>query len=83
MAGAMPIYVGPDVEKLGIPAALYYSASASLESVKESVARARDASWKDWHDAARKWISDPASEEIWEVTKLNRRLVNEIEQIAS
>jgi len=83
MAGAMPIYVGPDVEKLGIPPALYYSASASLESVKKSVARARDASWKDWHDAARKWISDPASEEIWEVRKLNRRLVNEIEQIAS
>ena len=64
-AGCIPIYVGPDVRKFGIPSSLVVSVNSDLSSIKDGIKRAKKIDYANWHRETNTWLRNPRTKEQW------------------
>jgi len=78
LAGAMPVYVGPEVEALGVPRNLFFPAAPNIQDIERVISEIKLEDWEKWRDSAREWILDPANEKRWGVRTVNINIINEV-----
>lgn len=78
-AGCIPIYVGPDPKKYGIPKELVIRAQPSLSSIQEGLTDAQGWNIEDFHARLLGFLSSSAVRDLWDHTRVYERVLQEIQ----
>jgi len=78
LARSIPVYVGPNVEKFGIPKNLVFQAEPNLNSIKAAMESAKHADQSTWERDLNTWLNDPNTLDTWTAEKVYNRIMNEI-----
>lgn len=65
LAGAIPVYVGPDATSFNIPPDLYIQSEGNRESIMKAIDYALSLNSEDYNKRARAWASLQGSKELW------------------
>jgi len=65
VAGCIPIYVGIDPEKFGIPSNLVFWAQPTLPSISNALSLARKIDYSKWKILCRNWLQDVETNNKW------------------
>jgi hypothetical protein len=65
-AGCIPVYVGPDLGRFGIPNSLYVKADSTAKSVSGSVTKALLMDYETWSLEVHNFLQDPANRYKWD-----------------
>ncbi len=79
-AGCVPIYVGPDPEKYGIPKELVICAQPSLRSIQEALLQAQGWSMSEFHAKLDVFLSSSEVGDLWDHTRVYERLLEKIQK---
>jgi hypothetical protein len=64
-AQCIPVYVGPDVNKFGIPESLVVQCKPNLSSVSDGIRRAEDMNYETWLTDLNKWLHSEDTIKRW------------------
>lgn len=78
LARSIPVYVGPNIEKFGIPKDLVFQAEPNLQSIKAAMDSAKHTDQSAWEKNLNAWLNDPNTRETWTAEKVYKRIMNEI-----
>ena len=78
-AGCIPIYVGPNPEKYGIPKELVILAQPSLRSIQEALLQAERWNMKEFHAKLGAFLSSSDVRDLWDHTRVYERLLETIQ----
>ncbi len=67
-AGSIPVYVGPDVTKFGIPKELVVQVSPDVKSVNKGIERALSMDFEIWSKKCQDWLTEE-NIAIWSLEK--------------
>jgi hypothetical protein len=79
-AGCVPIYVGPDPEKYGIPKELVIRAQPSLRSIQEALLQAQGWNMNAFHAKLGAFLSSSEVRDLWDHTSVYERLLEKIQK---
>jgi len=65
-AGCIPVYVGPDLSRFGIPNSIYVGADPTAESVSESITKALLMDYEAWSSEVHHFLEDPENRLKWD-----------------
>ena len=65
-AGAIPIYVGPDIKNFGIPEFLVIQVEGKLKSIQKGIDLAKGLDFQKWSSELWSWINLPEVRSRWE-----------------
>lgn len=77
----IPIYVGPDIQKYGIPADLVVQCEPNLGAVKSGVQRAFEINYVEWCNNLKAWLNSPQTKSEWEGYAVYGNIIDEIRKI--
>jgi hypothetical protein len=77
-AGCVPIYVGPDPGKYGIPRELVIRAQPSLRSIQEALLQAEGWNMNEFHAKLGAFLSSSAVRDLWDHIRVYERLLEKI-----
>ncbi len=75
-SGCIPVYVGPPLEKFGIPSQLFVRAQSDLESVSSSITQALAMDYEAWRVQLEKFLQDEKLRDKWEGSKAISRIID-------
>jgi hypothetical protein len=64
-AGAIPVYVGPQLDDYEIPAYVAIQAEPTLEGINKGISMALALDYESWSQATRRWLQDAAVVNEW------------------
>jgi hypothetical protein len=79
-AGCIPIYVGPDPEKYGIPKELVIRAQPSLRSIQEALLQAEGWNMNAFHSRLGAFLSSSEVRDLWDHSLVYERLLEKIQK---
>lgn len=79
LAGAIPIYVGPDPRLYGIPASLFVRSEPNVTAIKSAISEALDWDHSRFLQAAVEWAREPGVRETWVEGAVDIQLLEYIE----
>ena len=79
LAGNVPVYVGADPKRFGIPEELYFSCEPDLGEVMESISQALSVNSEDFRSKVKAWIESDEVKSFWEVRSVTKTLLDYIE----
>lgn len=79
LAGCIPVYVGADPQKFGIPSDLYIKSPADARSVGEALDLALELSHDEYLRKVESWVELPGIRETWEAVEVFDRVLRHIE----
>lgn len=74
ISGCVPIYVGPALEKYGIPDSLYIKAERNFESITQAVQIAKTINHATWLQTLKEWVNQPSTKYNWSKETFLKRL---------
>lgn len=74
-AGCIPVYVGPTLEKFGIPENLYIRAEANVGSVSSAVTQALALNYDAWQARTQKFLSENKVQTAWKEETVVSRIL--------
>jgi hypothetical protein len=77
-AGCIPIYVGPPVERYGIPESLVIQAKPDVRSVQAAVVAAKSKSYEDWRMNLEGFLGKESTREKWSHVNVYHRLAQRV-----
>jgi hypothetical protein len=80
-AGCIPIYVGPNPEKFGIPKELVMRAQPSLHSIQEALLEVNRWDMSEFHTKLRAFLGSCDVRNQWEHTRVYERLLQKNPEI--
>jgi hypothetical protein len=78
-AGTLPVYVGPKIERFGIPSTLALQASPTADSVKDCMELARGMDIEAWRVELLDWLKSEGVERSWSSEFVVPKIVNTID----
>ena len=78
-AGCIPIYVGPNPNKYGIPEDLYVYSDRNLGSIKKAIELAHEIDYQKWRKRLVTFLDDSTTRETWMVEETFAYIVGLIE----
>lgn len=81
-AASIPVYVGPDVSKFGIPSDLVVEVDANANAVCNGVEIALNMDFEDWVKRCNAWLSDPKVVSDWSLNTYWERIHLNLLQLA-
>jgi hypothetical protein len=81
VAGTFPIYVGPDLTKLGVPPNLFISAEPNLPSIENSILEARKINLEAWRIDLQEWMNREETQMNWNYHFVFTRLISKTNAI--
>jgi hypothetical protein len=79
LAGCIPVYVGADPQKFGIPSDLYIKSPADARSVGQAVDLALELPHDEYLQKVKSWIELPETRKTWEAVEVFDRILRHIE----
>jgi len=79
-AGCIPIYVGPDLQEFPIPENLYIQAEPTLDSITDSLNRARQLDYSAWSSEITKWLNLESTKENWSSEMVVSRVIDTLKK---
>jgi len=79
LAGNVPVYVGADPERFGIPKELFFHCEPDVGLVKEKISEALVINSEDFQSKVSKWIASEGVKGFWEVRSVTKTLLDYIE----
>jgi len=79
-AGCIPVYVGPPVEKFGIPKELVFQAEPNLESISRALHQAKLKDYEDYLRSLKKYLESPETFTLWNRESVYSRILEIIQQ---
>lgn len=70
LAGCIPVFVGPNLDQWGIPESLVYVAENNVASIREQIDTALQTEFSEFQSRLLDWLTDPATIEKWESSKV-------------
>lgn len=77
-ARCIPIYVGPDVDKFGIPANLVVQVEPTLNSIERGIELAKAMDYEQWLASLNSWLMSDEVFNKWSATNVYDAIVSEI-----
>jgi hypothetical protein len=75
-AGCIPVYVGINPQKFGIPENLFFHAEPNLESILDALSLARKVNFKLWQASCKTWLESDATKSKWSSHNFSIRLTD-------
>ena len=75
-AGCIPVYVGVNPQKFGIPENLYFYAEPNLESILLALSLARKSDFEAWQASCKNWLESDSTISNWSVENFALNLTN-------
>jgi hypothetical protein len=82
LLGNIPVYVGGDLDGLGIPAEFVYRAEPTIGDVRRAMDRATQIDPKEYRRKLSDWLNDPRTRENWDANIIWAKVLKEIEEFA-
>lgn len=79
-AGCIPIYVGPNPEKYGIPTELFLKAQPNIQSIKAALRAAEGWNIKEFHTNLGVFLGSSEVKDLWDYRRVYERLLDEIQK---
>lgn len=79
-AGCIPIYVGPDPEKYGIPKKLVIHAQPTVHSIEKSLTEAKHRNIEEFHESLGEFLGSIEVRDLWDHTRVYERMLREIQK---
>lgn len=79
-AGCIPIYVGPDPEKYGIPKNLVIRAQPTVLSIEEGLTEAKYRNIEEFHESLGEFLGSSEVRDLWDHTRVYERMLREIQK---
>lgn len=79
LAGCIPVYVGADPKRFGIPQDLYFFCDKDLSQVKKSITLALELDFDQFQSRVQSWIQTAGVREFWEVKSVTGAILEHIE----
>lgn len=80
LAGCIPVYVGADPTKFGIPENLFIKSDANVEAIKRSLEIALNMSHEDFLLRVQSWVEQPETRSKWESVQVFSRILEHIDR---
>ena len=80
-AGCIPIYVGPDISKFGIPSTLVVTASPDTASIINAIETAQNMDYPRWFAELEMWLNDEQTKKKWSTESFFSQLTKRIIKI--
>jgi hypothetical protein len=81
-AGSIPVYVGPEPSKFGIPDGLTVWVDPNVESIQDGISRALRMDYSVWASLCSEWITD-SNIQLWSLERYWDRVHRELQDLAS
>ena len=79
LAGTFPIYVGPNLDLIGVPANLYIKSTPTLSGLKKSMMEVRDINLENWRVQLQDWLNLDSTRNNWDSQKVFTRIISKID----
>ena len=76
IAGCIPVYIGINPQKFGIPENLYFHAEPNLDSILLALSLARKSDFKLWQASCRNWLESDSTISNWGVQNFALKLTD-------
>jgi hypothetical protein len=76
ISGCIPVYVGVNPQKFGIPENLYFYAEPNLDSVLLALSLARKSDFEVWQASCKNWLESESTISNWSVENFALNLTN-------
>jgi hypothetical protein len=77
-AGCIPVYVGPPVEKFGLPKDLVVESAPNVAALSDAVARAKRMDYAAWLARAVDYLQNPETFSYWSPSRIRSEVSNYI-----
>ena len=74
LAGNVPVYVGADPKRFGLPEELYFSCEPDLGEVREIISQGLSVNSEDFRSKVKVWIESDEFKSFWEVRSVTKTL---------
>ncbi len=79
LSGTFPIYVGPNLDLIGVPANLYIRSTPTLLGLKKSMMEVRDINLENWRVQLQEWLNSDSTRSNWDSQQVFARIISKID----